>query len=176
MSQITRGGSRASLFLIELIITIGLFSLSAAVCARLFVSAHQQETLATERTRAVRIAQNAAECFTASRGDPEEFAALMSLSTGQVQDGILREEGLTASFFLSPEDPVPPCMTTLDIQVLGADGSLVYALQVSHYLQRGDALQGGNTFQRDDTLQSDNTFQRDNTLLNDTTFQRGVAP
>ena len=71
-----RSNSRLSLFLMELIIAIMFFSLSAAVCVRLFTTAH----LIAERTEnlssAVMWSQNLTESFMAMGGDLDEISQL----------------------------------------------------------------------------------------------------
>ena len=61
--------TRSGLFTIELLIDIGVFSLCAAVCVGLFVSSELISQESTDLTRAVRLAQSAAECYKASAGD-----------------------------------------------------------------------------------------------------------
>lgn len=73
------GDGRASLFLIELMVTTVLFAFSGIICAGLFASAHRKEVQAADLTRAVRAAENAAECYLASDGDPAETERLLSL-------------------------------------------------------------------------------------------------
>jgi hypothetical protein len=69
-------GSKLSLFLMELIVAILFFSLSAAVCVRLFTTAH----LIAERTEnlssAVMWSQNLTESFMAMGGDLDEISHL----------------------------------------------------------------------------------------------------
>ena len=86
--------SRSSLFLVELIITIFFFSLSAVVCVRLFVDAAKTSREARDLTRAVHLAQDAAECFLSAEGDPEEFDVLLRQVRPALQP-------------LSPESAVP---------------------------------------------------------------------
>ena len=64
-----RGNSRLSLFLMELILAIMFFSLSAAVCVRLFTSAHFMAEGAKNISRASIWSQNLAEAFESSQGD-----------------------------------------------------------------------------------------------------------
>ncbi len=68
--------SQLSLFLMELIVAIMFFSLSAAVCVRLFASAH----ILAERTgnleNAIMWSQNLSEVYVSKNGDLEEVARL----------------------------------------------------------------------------------------------------
>ncbi len=61
--------SKASLFLMELIICILFFSLAAAVCVQLFVRSHNLSKRTVDQSQAVIIAENLAECFYSSEGD-----------------------------------------------------------------------------------------------------------
>ena len=76
--------SKASLFLIELIISLFFFSLAGVVCVRLFLYAHKVSTESRRETLAVQVSQNAAECFIAADGDEAEFLRLydLTLSSG----------------------------------------------------------------------------------------------
>ncbi|MCR5404378.1 MAG: hypothetical protein K6E91_11260 [Butyrivibrio sp.] len=69
-------GSKLSLFLMELIMVIFFFSLSAAVCVRLFTSAHLLSENARNMTNAAMWSQNLGEVFTGKKGDVREISAL----------------------------------------------------------------------------------------------------
>ena len=69
--------TRSGLFTIELLISVGIFSLCAAVCVGLFVRAKVMSRDSAELSRAVAEARNAAECFKAAGGDLEETARLI---------------------------------------------------------------------------------------------------
>ena len=71
-----RKGSKTSLFLIELIISVFFFSLAGVVCVRLFLYAASVSRDASELSHAVLIAQNAAESFLCAQGNPEEASLL----------------------------------------------------------------------------------------------------
>lgn len=62
-------GSKLSLFLMELIIVIFFFSLAAAVCVRLFASAHMLSEKAENITNAAMWSQNLSEVFVGKKGD-----------------------------------------------------------------------------------------------------------
>ena len=66
--------SKTSLFLMELIIAIFFFSISAAICVRLFVSAHTLAEKTVNLNNAVTWSQNLAECFNSEKGDIEKIA------------------------------------------------------------------------------------------------------
>lgn len=64
-----RTGSRASLFLMEMIIVILFFALTAAICVGLFANAHLSTVQSDELMRAVMILQSDAERFKAGEYD-----------------------------------------------------------------------------------------------------------
>ena len=82
--------SKSSLFLMELILVILFFAISAAVCIRVFVSAEQTAERSRDLSCAVLAAQSAAECYRASGGDPETAAVLLS--------GSAADSGLTVGY------------------------------------------------------------------------------
>lgn len=69
--------TRSGLFAIELLISVGIFSLCAAICVGLFVRAEVMSQDSADLNRAVTEARNAAECFKAAGGDLEETARLI---------------------------------------------------------------------------------------------------
>ena len=71
------GRSKTTLFLIELIVAVGVFSLCAAVCLSLFASAKRMTAESTALNGAALSAQSAAECFKAESGDLARCAAVL---------------------------------------------------------------------------------------------------
>jgi len=71
--------SRTGLFLMELILVILCFAVSAAICLRVFVSAKQTADRSRDLSAAVLAAENAAECWKASAGDLGECAAFLNV-------------------------------------------------------------------------------------------------
>lgn len=65
--------SRASLFLMELMISILFFSLSSAVCIQLFVKAYTINEATENKSNATLIAQDISEYFHHASGDKEQF-------------------------------------------------------------------------------------------------------
>ena len=65
--------SRASLFLMELMISILFFSLSSAVCIQLFVKAHTINEKTEDKSNAILIAQDISEYFHHADGDKEQI-------------------------------------------------------------------------------------------------------
>ena len=71
-----RSNSRLSLFLMELIVAIMFFSLSAAVCVRLFASAHIMAETTESLSNATIWTQNLAEAFEGKKGRLSDMAEL----------------------------------------------------------------------------------------------------
>jgi hypothetical protein len=68
--------SKLSLFLMELIIAIFFFSLSAAICVRLFASAHTLSENTETLENAIMWTQNLSEAFVSERGELNGIARL----------------------------------------------------------------------------------------------------
>lgn len=88
--------SKTSLFLMELIFSILLFSVCAAICVQLFVKAHQTEKRAADLTKAVLLCDSVAAILQNREGmEPEAFfPELISLSDFQNPDSL----GYTACY------------------------------------------------------------------------------
>lgn len=61
----------------ELIIAILFFSLAAAICIQLFVKSHMISERSIALNHSILLAQNTAEIFYATNGDPEKMASLL---------------------------------------------------------------------------------------------------
>lgn len=77
------GRSKTTLFLIELIVAVGVFSLCAAVCLSLFASAKRMTAESAALNSAALSAQSAAECFKAESGDLARCAAILGAETAE---------------------------------------------------------------------------------------------
>lgn len=75
MNRLRSHGS--ALFLIEMIIAIGFFSLACAICVQLFVKGYLMKVESSELSRSVICAQNAAEAFKAADGDINATAEML---------------------------------------------------------------------------------------------------
>ena len=147
MSSSVRTNSKSSLFLIELIVTLCFFSLASVVCVRLFVYAHKVSTESRRETLAIQISQNAAECFIAADGDPEEFRRLFDMTLPQGREDIITDFTITRADGDAPADTisVPPAadedgvMCRLLIRNTAVDGTEIFSLEVLHYRQKGSA-------------------------------------
>ena len=107
MSSSVRTNSKSSLFLIELIVTLCFFSLASVVCVRLFVYAHKVSTESRRETLAIQISQNAAECFIAADGDPEEFRRLFDMTLPQGREDIITDFTITRTDENAPAEAAP---------------------------------------------------------------------
>ena len=68
---------KTGLFRMELIIAILFFSLAAAICIQLFVKSHMISERSIALNHSILLAQNTAEIFYATNGDPEKMASLL---------------------------------------------------------------------------------------------------
>ena len=68
--------SKTSLFLMELIISILFFSITGAVCVKLFVNAHVIAQHSVALTNAVMWAQNCSEAYTGCDGNLNDLSAI----------------------------------------------------------------------------------------------------
>ena len=147
MSSSVRTNSKSSLFLIELIVTLCFFSLASVVCVRLFVYAHKVSTESRRETLAIQISQNAAECFIAADGDPEEFRRLFNMTLPQDREDIITDFTITREGGNATADTIsaPPAadedgvMCRLLIRNTAVDGTEIFSLEVLHYRQKGSA-------------------------------------
>ena len=164
MSSSVRTNSKSSLFLIELIVTLCFFSLASVVCVRLFVYAHKVSTESRRETLAIQISQNAAECFIAADGDPEEFRRLFDMTLPQGREDIITDFTITRTDGNAPAEAasapaaenaeagspadaisIPPAadedgvMCRLLIRNTAVDGTEIFSLEVLHYRQKGSA-------------------------------------
>ena len=80
--------SRASLFLMELMISILFFSLSSAVCIQLFVKAHTINEKTEDKSNAILIAQDISEYFHHADGDKEQILSYYT-EYEETADGVL---------------------------------------------------------------------------------------
>lgn len=74
---------KSSLFLMELIIAILFFSLSAAVCVRLFALSYATSQESTYRDAAMLQAQSMASLFLSAEGEMDDLLAFASASEGE---------------------------------------------------------------------------------------------
>ena len=124
---------RSSLFLLELMITILLFSVNSAVCIRVFAQAHQESEQARLLTEAASACSGAAELLRAA-DSPRDAQALLekTFPAGHTQGEtrlIPQEDG--ASLEISGGQEAG--LYRAEIRYLLPDGSCVYSLTVDRY-------------------------------------------
>nr|WP_122012960.1 hypothetical protein [Maliibacterium massiliense] len=143
----TRAKSRASLFLLELLIVILFFALAAGVCVNLFAQAHIAARQGTELTQATLQAQSAAECVQAACGDQTQAARL--LGAARAQDGTLcvlfdanwqpTRDAHAGAYTLQVRCETVQGLQQTRIEICRADGAQIYQLQLAQYV--GGAVQ-----------------------------------
>ena len=87
-----RTRSKTPLFLMELIIMLLVFSISAAVCLQVFSGAKKISEESRKLDAAVMKAQTIAECWKASHGDLEETAEMLNVIPDETGFKVYDEE------------------------------------------------------------------------------------
>ncbi len=122
--------SKLSLFLMELIVAIMFFSLSAAICVRLFASAHVLAEKTGNLESAIMWTQNLSEAFTAKKGDLEKIAELYPDSY-IVSDSDSEEAGSLIIIFDKNWEPMAKYLSDASYEVILSaatkDASEVYS-------------------------------------------------
>lgn len=72
----TKNSSKSGIFLMELILSILFFSIAAAVCVKLFVTAHRLSDQSVNLNHAVAMAESIAEAFYGCNGNAGELEKL----------------------------------------------------------------------------------------------------
>lgn len=72
----TKNSSKSGIFLMELILSILFFSIAAAVCVKLFVTAHRLSDQSVNLNHAVAMAESIAEAFYGCNGNVGELETL----------------------------------------------------------------------------------------------------
>ena len=72
----TKNSSKSGIFLMELILSILFFSIAAAVCVKLFVTAHRLSDQSVNLNHAVAMAESSAEAFYGCNGNVGELETL----------------------------------------------------------------------------------------------------
>ena len=101
--------TRSGLFMIELLIAVGVFTLCAAVCVGLFVRSEVMSRESADLTRAVAEARNVAECWKATGGDFMRTAELCG-------PGVYRGEQIVISFDRDWNRREPSYLDSMDSQ------------------------------------------------------------
>lgn len=135
--------SRASLFLMELMISILFFAISGAVCIQLFVKAHTINELTENKSKATLIAQDICEYYHHTGGDKaemlsyywdyeesEDFILLYFTESGSICSKVGAK--YVATLYFGQESSYHTL--TLDIKDVGDKQSL-YSTKIRKYAQ-----------------------------------------
>lgn len=139
--------SKSELFLMELIIVILFFSLSAAVCLQLFVKAHTLDEKTVEQYNTVVWCQNLAELYTEYDGDVNAMSMPLSeympYITGSVMSIALDKEwepfdGREGDFNIiltssSLDEEKGLIRANIEVQ---SGNTLLYSTQITHHIQK----------------------------------------
>lgn len=96
--------SKTGLFLMELILAILFFSLSAAFCVELFVQSHAINNNSIELNHSILLSQNMAEAFYGCNGDADKIMELLNTDNNGTKTDM---EGGTTLSFLYKKDFTP---------------------------------------------------------------------
>ena len=124
--------SKASLFLMELLLVILFFSVAAAICLRVFAGAKQRSQDSVDLNAAVLAAQSAGECWKAAGGNPDKAAVLLE----GTMDGNAVVQYFDASWSLCGRESASAQLTlqwqgsAAQIQVVKKDGTEIYEMSV----------------------------------------------
>ena len=143
--------SKSRLFLLELILSILIFSVASAVCVRLFVKARSLSDTASELKMAVLQADSAAQSIRASGGDIDSLLAFFPEAE---PDGSRLLVGYDEEWSLCPPDGALYCMTlTISRQGRQISAAIqvesdrrqepLYSLSVRYFLS--PRVQGGDS-------------------------------
>lgn len=142
----------------ELIIAILFFSLAAAICIQLFVKSHMISEHSIVLNHSILLAQNTAEIFYATNGDPEKMASLLgcgeSFGTAAIADS---DNASTLTLFYTDKfdclDPAEAASAVFQQTIslyADSDPSLITCHIVISELSSGDVIYSLDTtlFQR----------------------------
>ena len=149
---------KTGLFLMELIIAILFFSLAATICIQLFVKSHMISERSIALNHSILLAQNTAEIFYATNGDPEKMASLLgcgeSSGTAAIADS---DNASTLTLFYTDKfdclDPAEAASAVFQQTIslyADSDPSLITCHIVISELSSGDVIYSLDTtlFQR----------------------------
>ena len=139
---------KTGLFLMELIIAILFFSLAAAICIQLFVKSHMISERSIALNHSILLAQNTAEIFYATNGDPEKMASLLgcgeSSGTAAIADS---DNASTLTLFYTDKfdclDPAEAASAVFQQTILlyaDSDPALITCHIVISELSSGDVI------------------------------------
>lgn len=138
-----RHSSKASLFLMELIISILVFSITSAICVRLFAKSHLLSRSTRELNHAVSLCESAVETFYGTNGSLFETERILkkdNLCPGMDTAILLGyDENFSPTdtapkYILRMEETQNDSMQLFDTSVIKCDsGETVYSLHVKRY-------------------------------------------
>ena len=137
-----RQHARSSLFLLELIVAICFFSITAAICTRVFAAAHLQSIHTQDLNHAITNAQSAAEACRSTDGTLEALATLfpdeailtdITYTTVDSPTEDSKSVDSISTMLLLYDADWNPCSDETD----PADASVVYQLSVTVTAEEG---------------------------------------
>lgn len=135
--------SKASLFLMELILVLLFFSIASCICVQLFVKSGILSTKTKQLTYAVGMAQNTAEVFYATDGDMNAIATLYSDCPVTFDGPALSysKDGYCCTLTVSSTEDN---FLEGDIHITSLDNpsESIYSLSVKQYIAPGGASHG----------------------------------
>lgn len=133
--------TKSGLFLIEMIIAIGFFSVASAVCVSLFVETFLKSSSTHETNMAIITTQSAAESFKASGGSPERTKELLSCEASGEDVLVLYYDndwirtGSDGKYKLVMQIDTDAIPASAIIEVFGADqAEPIHSLQAKKYV------------------------------------------
>lgn len=127
-----RPGWTGAAFMVESIVLLAAIVACMAVFASLFARSALEGAESTGTTRAVQLAQNAAEEFSS---DPASVAAGVAVGQGVAAGSANGEEGLSVSCDVAEQDTAAGTYYTARITVTDDAGKTVYALDAARYVK-----------------------------------------
>ena len=136
--------SKASLFLMEMILVLLFFSLASCICVQLFVKSNLLSNKTKELTCAVGLAQNAAEAFYGTDGDIQQMASLFPGSIASSEDASLTiyKDGYVCTVAVSDSSDGFFLIGDIYVSAVNEMTKNVYSLSVKKYIATGGASHG----------------------------------
>ena len=141
----TKNSSKSGIFLMELILSILFFSIAAAVCVKLFVTAHRLSDQSVNLNHAVAMAESIAEAFYGCNGNVGELETLFP-DAGMDEQTMLTinntDQGLGAFVKINASEELTTCKIRVGMlrqvkayQEQGTKFDSVYELQLTLFPQ-----------------------------------------
>lgn len=144
-------GSRSSLFLIELILSLLVFALVSTVCIRFFGASWKNRTAAREWNHIQELTVNASEILEAGDGRIEDFCLLFP-------DGVIKDSGMDifydsrwascdeehAVYTLQLQITLEKYTKTMDVVFLDKNGNVLYQQEIRYPRNAEQDREGGD--------------------------------